>query len=517
MVQCRGVSFLLFAVINISAAAAFAPNIASSTPDKLSITSGVASGDITDNSAIIWSRTNAEARFQVEYGTDPNFTTTVSKSSPSTTSNTTDFTAHLKLDNLNSNTTYYYRVWFSSPDDKAIRSETITGKFRTAPDPLSSSRTIRFIAAGDLGGQQYCRRVDLGYPIFYPMRKLSPDFFIFIGDQIYGDEYCTKNGPAENVSGWNNIPGDFRGVLHKAVDWNNETQLHEVYNKHWAYNRDDHHLQEFLKNVPLYSQADDHEVANNWGNWSYFNNATKYRGSFHNVVKAGLDAFFSYSPIEKNQSDPYHIYRSFKWGKDLELFLLDAHSYRSRNDLPNTYANKTLLGENQLRWLEQSLLNSKATWKVVAMTVPMTIPLCSKGNAFGPVGCDNWATSFAQLHPYSFIHERNKFLQFLVDNNIKNVIFITTDVHFAANIKINAGRGLAVHELVSGPLSARQQMPPLLDPTIDANYVYKETDLFNFGYYEIQNQADGKAHFIARIYGEDGLVRPGSYLDLTPQ
>jgi alkaline phosphatase D len=518
--------FVMIVITSIGIFSVLTSNTIYAVHERLSVTHGIASGDVTDKSVVIWSRANKQAQMHVEYDTDPNFADPNSYVT-STDNETSDFAAHAKLVDLKSNSTYYYRVWFSNPNDPSEVSAPMEGKFKTAPGHLSSSKSISFIVGGDLGGQGYCRDVDLGYTIFSVMKESSPvDFFVFNGDQIYADEYCTEEEPKnlpEGISKWDNILGDFLGVLDEDIDWTNNTQLRDVFNEHWAYNRADPLLQEFLQNVSMYSMGDDHEVADNYGNWSYFNQATKNRGSFYNLVKAGMDSFFSYSPIDRNQSDPYRIYRSFNWGQDLELFLLDAHSYRSRNDLPNTYANKTLYGKEQLRWLEEGLLNSNATWKVVLNPVPITVPNCSKGSTYVPRGCDNWATS-ATDNIFSFSKERDEFLNFLVENNIKNVLFLTTDVHYPANIRIQTalpgpdGKKLTLYESVSGPLSAETLKPGKLDPTIDARYMYVgEEEMFNFAYYKIQRESDGKVHFIAQIYNIDGFAYPNSYLDLIPQ
>ena len=72
---------------------------------------------------------------------------------------------------------------------------------------------------------------------------------------------------------------------------------------------------------------------------------------------------FLYAPIDPSPEEPYRVYRSFRWGTDLELFLLDARSYRSRNDLADTPdAHKTLLGRAQLAWLKRGVAESTATW-----------------------------------------------------------------------------------------------------------------------------------------------------------
>jgi phosphodiesterase/alkaline phosphatase D-like protein len=83
---------------------------------NLFITHGVASGDVTDHSAIIWSRSNKQAQMHVEYNTNSNFSLP-SKSLTITTINvneTTDFTGHVKINGLRPDTLYYYRVWFTT-------------------------------------------------------------------------------------------------------------------------------------------------------------------------------------------------------------------------------------------------------------------------------------------------------------------------------------------------------------------------------------------------------------------
>jgi alkaline phosphatase D len=355
------------------------------------------------------------------------------------------------------------------------------------------------------------------------MQALSPDFFVFNGDQIYGDNECSANGPS-NVTGWTNIPGNFPSVTDSKVNWTNQTQLQDVYNKHWEYNRADPHFQSFLRNTSMYSQADDHEVVNDYGGrWSYWTNATKDRAGFPNVVKAGINAFFNFSPIDRNKDEPNRIYRSFHWGKDLDLFILDMHSYRSRDDLPDIPENnKTLLGKDQLHWLEQSLVNSTATWKVISADVPTTIPNCFNKQ----LGCDNWATngtiSSGSTFNKTFTRERSEFLKFLDDHNIKNVVVVATDVHFPANIMVEDdpnydGHKLIYHELVTGPLCAIPLKANPLDPTINAKSKYQENKIFNFGYIKVQKEkTDGKIHLIAEVLDGEGLVRPGSNWDLPP-
>jgi alkaline phosphatase D len=505
------------------------------------ITHGVASGDVTDHSAIIWSRTDREAQMNVQYGTNPNFSASLASAAAirTTVNNTTDFTGKMRIDGLSPDTQYYYRVWFTDQSneiknnsDLGSASNSVIGAFRTSPQKSASKEIVSFVISGDLGGQRYCKRVNTGYPIFSIMKSLSPDFFIFNGDQIYADDVCPANQGPDDVVGWHNVQGDFPSVIDKIVNWDNFSQLQDIYNKHWKYNRSDRHLIDLLQNTSLYSQSDDHEVVNDYGGeWSYLSNETRQRTGFSNLVNAGIQAFFNFSPIDfmndngndnDKTEDPNRIYRSFNWGKDLDIFLVDAHSYRSRSDLDDTLANnKTLLGKEQLQWLKKNLLNSTATWKVISTDVPFSIPSCFTKQ----LGCDSWATNSTNFKK-TFTSERFDLLKFLDDNDIKNVVFVTTDVHFAANVLIDENPNLdrdrlILHEIVSGPLAAISYPTPIpLDPTINATYLYHENKIFNFAFIKIQKQEgvdDGEVRLTSEIRDQDGLLRPGSRLVLSPQ
>lgn len=505
----------------------------------LFITHGIASGDVTNQSVIIWSRANREAQLHVEYDTDPNF------SHPDSTktalaNQTTDYTAHAKLEGLSPDTLYYYRLWFSSdtssPQSKnasSVVSDNMTGSFRTAINPSASgNKDIKFIFAGDLGGQMHCRQIDKGgYSIFSKMQELSPDFFIANGDMIYAGDKCPTEGP----DGWRNIQGNFSGISDPDVNWTDISQVRDVYLKHWQYNREDPYLQRFLQNTSMYSQWDDHEVINDFGaSWQHWNSFNTDREGYPNIVKSGREAFFNYSPIDRNADDPNRIYRSFNWGPDLDLLILDARSYRSPNSMADKPENnKTMLGSEQLQWLKQKLLTSSATWKVISSDVPISVPTGSNASILGR---DGWAsgneTTTTTTNSFSktgFERELQGLLKYLDYNNIKNIVFVTTDVHFPANIRyeIDAngdGDKLIFHELISGPLSAFRfglsgGVPiPKLDTTFNPKLLYEEGGIFNFGYVKIQRTPeDNKVHLIAEVRSEDGLARANSLLDLAPQ
>ena len=156
------------------------------------------------------------------------------------------------------------------------------------------------------------------------------------------------------------------------------------------------------------------------------------------------------------------------------------------------------------------------------------------------MGRDGWANgndtaSFS--YKTGFEREFHGLLKYLDDNNVKNIVFVTTDVHFPANIRYevdanNDGDKLVFHEIISGPLSAfRFGTPggvpiPQLDTTFEPQILYEEGGIFNFGYIRIQSMGeddddvnDGidKIHLVSDIIGEDGVPRSNSHLDIAPQ
>jgi alkaline phosphatase D len=113
----------------------------------LTINGGVASGDVSYKSAMIWSRINNQSVMHTKYDNNSEFTH--SSSSVKWVDNKTDLAGKIKVDNLRPNTKYFYKVWFSSPDN-SVNSSAVLGSFRTAPNPNSSDNSISFLIGADM-------------------------------------------------------------------------------------------------------------------------------------------------------------------------------------------------------------------------------------------------------------------------------------------------------------------------------------------------------------------------------
>ncbi len=200
----------------------------------------------------------------------------------------------------------------------------------------------------------------------------------------------------------------------------------------------------------LYSHWDDHEFIND------FSIPENGRALYDRSVRA----FRNYAPVTFSSKNG--IYRTFRWGKNLELFFLDQRSFRSgkasangtcdnpetgspdlaptapqttRNffsaivpslDQPVSQAcknkinnpNRTYLGTRQFNRFLSDVKSSTARWKVVMNELPI--------QQYYALPYDRWE---------GYAHERVKVLKALEKANVNRLVFLTTDVHAAlANV-----------------------------------------------------------------------------------
>lgn len=418
---------------------------------------GVASGDVTDTSAVIWARAEHAATLTVEYATTADFGDRTHGGTVQVSAET-DFTGTADLTGLTPATRYYYRVRQRGDGKEA---ET-TGTFTTAPPP-HAMHPVSFVWGGDLGGQGFCRRP--AYAIFTPMKASAADFFLFGGDTIYADSPC----PAPP-----NVPG---------ADFIATTQQ-DCWAKH-RYQREDGPLRELLAAMPVYAVWDDHEVRND------------FSGPTEPLAPLGFKAFFDYFPIRRTPEEPLRLYRQFRWGKHLELFLLDTRQYRSPNSHPDG-PYKTMLGAAQLRWLLTGLATSTATWKAIFSSVPLS---AHTGSVLK--GRDGWG---GDLFARGFATELEKIGTHLRSHRVQNVIWLSTDLHVARVLSYDPDQDGTrdFYEFISGPLSAIPGNLDPLDQTFHPQILYEETDFFNFGFVRIDG-ASGR--LTVEIRDQEGQVR----------
>ena len=409
-------------------------------------------GDVTDTSAVVWMRGLHPGSLVLEHGqggaASPSSTTPVSLAPDG------DLTAKVVLRGLTPHTRYSYRL---RQDPEAV-----DGEFATAPPPDVPAR-VSFLWSGDLGSGQACRHVRDGYPIFREMERRGADFFLFVGDTIYADFGC---GGPDRVPGYNFVAATLAGFRDKH-----------------RYNREDAAVQAFYRRLPVYAIWDDHEVRND------------FAGPEEPLMPLGRRAFLDYWPIDPPAEEPGRLYRRFRWGKLLEVFILDTRQYRSPNREPDG-PRKTMLGATQRRWLVDGVSSSTAVWKVIVTSVTLSVP----GR---PTARDGWsnASVFGLPDPAGtgFAVERDLILRELKARRVRNLMFVAADVHHAEVIVHRPASGFRFHELIAGPLSAAFGFPRPMDEALHPRSLFSATDVNNFG--EVTVDASGTT---VRIFAEDG-------------
>ncbi len=397
----------------------------------IAVTHGVMTGDVQEDSAIVWARAEKEAYMHVLL-TSENSGRAIHESVR--VSAQRDFTGKIKLDNLTPDTDYEYVVWFSQDRDSHGNREQVSGHFHTAPE-RSRASSLSFAWGGDLAGQNVCRDAEEGFPIFNAISAMNLDFFIGLGDMIYADGTCTEQGKYGNSQ----VAGNYGKSANMRNYW-----------AHWKYNHEDVAYQTLLANVPYYAIWDDHEVVNDFGPLHDTRSTAPYTKGEH-LLPLGLKAFLDYNPVDESPDQPKRLYRTIRWGKHFELFVLDTRQYRDANiEADDEALKKTMLGREQITWLKEKLKSSDATWKMIVSSVPISIPTGYPAE----YGRDGWSGYDQQT---GFEQELKDLFAYLRDEGINNSIWITTDVHFAEVFRytpFSETPDFKVHEFVTGPLSA---------------------------------------------------------------
>jgi len=203
-------------------------------------------------------------------------------------------------------------------------------------------------------------------------------------------------------------------------------------------------LRAWLQAMGVRAIYDDHEFRNDWDAMFRSVEASRY--------DAAMQVWDEFFPVRGATGEVR--YRSWRWGKHLECFLLDCRRFRSANAAADD-ATKTMLGDIQRAWLIDSLKRSTATFKLVFTSVPLD---------FGD-GNDHWS---------SFVTERTQIFDALA--GIPGVLFVSADQHwFAAH---RHARG--IRELQVGPLCRGLGMPHVLSSGV----LFRSVQ-YNFGLIDV--------------------------------
>jgi alkaline phosphatase D len=419
---------------------------------------GVAAGDVTSNRAVIWSRTDRPARMVVEYSTTTKFQNPVRRIGPAALE-PTDYTARVVLTDLPPGQHIFYRVMFQDLSDLKTWSVPLSGTFRT-PESGDPRRDVTLIWSADTVGQGWGLNKDWGgLRMYETMRHVEPDVFINCGDTIYADQIVLPEVKLDDGSIWRNVVTEAKSKVAETLD---------EFRGNYKYNLLDEHMRRFNAEVPQIVLWDDHEVLNNWYETRDLSQDDRYKVKSVALLAArARKAFFEFNPIAPAADDADRVYRTLSLGPLVDVFALDLRSYRgdnSDNRQSSIAPESRILGAEQLAALKTGLAASRATWKVMACDMPLSLVVRDGPKSFEAVAnADPGAPLGREL-------EFAELLTFIRDRRIENVVWITGDVHYCAAHHYDPSRAAFTEfspfwEFVAGPLQAGTFGPAALDRT----------------------------------------------------
>lgn len=262
-----------------------------------------------------------------------------------------------------------------------------------------------------------------GQDIFLPMAEEEADMMIWLGDNSYLRE----------------------------VDWSSEYGL---YYRH-QYDKSSEQLQCLLAAMHHYAIWDDHDFGPNNSDRGY------------DMKAASTQAF------KDNWGNKYYgngtqgIYSHFEWS-DAEFYLLDNRSFRANNDLPDNSPDKPFLGREQLEWLKASLLSSspKFNFRFIAVGNQVLNPM----NDF-------------EGYPH-YQQEWQELQDFIVDNKISGIVFLTGDRHMTEIIQSKPKGFYTLYDVTCSPMSSGAftniaEYPEFTNPSRVPNTLLTEQNYMN--------------------------------------
>ena len=329
-----------------------------------SFAEGVSSGDPAPDGAVVWGRYEGPATVTlkvVEDGTDaPAWEGPVTPAE--------DGILQVTLTGLTPDRGYHYAFFLSG--DKTGRSP--VGHFRTAP-PDGALGPVRILHTGD--AKEAYAPYEMGP---FMAGEEGAAFWIFNGDTVYADG-------SENLE-------DYR----------------EKYRENWQ----EGNLAEVRAALPYTHTWDDHEFKNNFVPWDF------------PLLNVARQAYFEYHPTRVNAEDPNRLWRSVRWGKTVEVLVLDCRTERDQSKV-------NYLSPAQFEWLETRLLESDAVFKLIVTSAPI--------GTFFLSADDRW-----EGYPAS----RERIFDFIQDNAVDNVYWLAADFHATVLHRLDYGGW----EFIAGPI-----------------------------------------------------------------
>ncbi len=508
------------AAASISGLPGCGDNSEEGTKGEFSFAEGVASGDPRASSVMLWTRVqrsdgeSSEISVRLQVATDEAFSSIVVEKEVVATQDS-DHTLRVLIIELEVATTYYYR--FTAGVDEVV------GRTRTAPAESDDAPVrLAWVSCQDYGAGSYGAYRQLLNEDKAAAEDKKVQVVIHLGDFIY-----------ETIGGAFQVPldEDLRPI--ELKDFSGKVRSIEAFpsgggvdgNVRYAQTLEDyrHLYKQYLRDPdlraaraqwPFIQTWDDHEFSDDcWQSQANYDSTSTSEEASQKRRVAANQAWFEFIPVNLEEAEgvpgvanpakdfvfadvedvnysvvdddnfgdeannraaiaSITIYRSLRYGKNIDFVVTDLRSYRSDHSiaedltfnngaffhprtalpkevvrimdegktanggnppntveaLPNTRKDSpvgTMLGAAQKTWWKQTMEGSTATWKVWCNEMPMMRFDVPKADSpvllFDRIAfCDAWDDKPT---------ERKELMTFLKDKDIGNVVVLTGDMH----------------------------------------------------------------------------------------
>ena len=394
---------------------------------------GVASGDPLSDRVMIWTRVTSPAgaaKVRWRVGTDEQLNNVIASATVESSA-LRDHTVKVDVPGLSPGRTYFY-AFDAAGETSAV------GRTRTLPE--ESVERIRLATVS-------CSNYPAGYFNVYRCLANRPDLdaVLHLGDYIY--EFA------------NGVYGDGADSGRIPLPAGEASTLAD-YRWRYATYRTDIDLQAAHATHPFIAVWDDHEIVND----AWRGGAPTHKGSeadWRIRQGAAYQAYLEWMPVREATAPGIRLYRDFRFGRLIDLVMLDTRGLRDRQALPRDAAGasatgRTLLGSEQETWLFNTLKRSQqagTAWRLLGQQI-LFAPLTPTGTA--PQNVDVWD---------GYPAARARVFDFLEHEKISDLAVLTGDIHssWAMDVPRNPFRGYSART-GAGSLAVELVTPAVSSP-----------------------------------------------------
>lgn len=381
---------------------------------------GVASGDPLPDGVVLWTRLAPDplagggmpmARVPVgwEVARDPAFRTIV-QTGTEVARPELGHSVHVEVEGLEPGREFWYRFHAGGEVSQV-------GRTRTAPaDPASVDR-LRFAVCG-------CNHYETGYFTAYQhIAEQAFDFVFHTGDYIYED----RGDGGRNA---NRVRQHHCDEIFTLVDYRNRYAQYKL----------DPALRAAHLSAPFIVTWDDHETDNDYaGDRDEHDTPPEV---FLLRRAAAYQAYFESMPLRRAQwprGASLRLFRRLRFGSLIDLSVLDTRQYRSDQACGGATATgcaaaldpaRTMLGDEQERWLFEHLATVRARWTVLGQQVPTFARDNLEASPSGQFAMDKWD---------GYVVARQRLYARLRETRAPNPLVLSGDVHlhYGADLKLD--------------------------------------------------------------------------------